>query len=261
MTDMTTNSLTETTQPVNTPEVFVTQTMRDAFNMTMTTQQHPHNRVGLILGHPGTGKTIASHWLHSQIPNSHRICCYAGMSKKQFAQAIASASGCLLPKASYDALIIWLYNSTRDKVFIIDEANHLGWQHMEAVRFLTDEAYETVILIGTELLNQTLQDRRTSTYLAQLNSRIGGKTVVFKPFSDDEMGLVQIRTYFLTPRFGLTKPKQSVAKAFLKACKGNWRLGNELADTCERLMKSQEFAELTTDVINAAAVHLANHMN
>lgn len=261
MTDMTNNSLTETTQPVNTHEVFVTQSMHDAFNMTITTQQHRYNHVGLVLGHPGTGKTIASHWLHSQIPNSHRICCYAGMSKKQFVQALATASGCLLHNAGRDALIAWLYQNSADTIYIIDEANHLGWQHMESIRFLADEAKATVILIGTELLNQTLQDRRTATYLAQLNSRIGGKTVVFKPFSDDEMGLVQIRTYFLAPRFGLSKPKQSVAKAFLKACKGNWRLGNELADTCERLMKSQEFAELTTDVINAAAVHLANHMN
>ncbi len=260
---MTTEQLVQEPQELqSTNGIFVTQSMRDALAMVLATQRHRSNRVGLILGQPGTGKTIASHWLLGQNPQSCRICCHSGMSKRQFAVELATAVGYPGGKQlSYDGTMSWLSQNVNERLFIIDEANHLHWPHIEALRFLTDEAGATAILVGTELLSQTLMDRRIATYLAQMNSRIGSKTIVFKPIPDDDMGLVQVKAYFLAPRFGLTKPKQSVARAFLKACKGNWRLGNELADACERLLKTQGFTELTTDVVNAAAVHLANALN
>lgn len=236
----------------------ITHIMQQAHAMLDTTRQLSNNRIGLILGPPGTGKTVAGNWLTEQFPNAHRLCCYANMSKKQLLVNLASVTG-LQSQTSYvyDTVMTWLQHHATNHIYVIDEANHLSWRHLEALRYLTDEAGASAVLVGTELLTHTLQDRRTATYLAQMNSRIGAKTVKFQPFPDDDLGLRQIVSYFLTPRFGLDKPKQSLARAFLKACGGNWRLGNELADACQRVMNTQNFSELSSDVINAAAVHLA----
>lgn len=239
-------------------QIHVTGHLKNALEMVTVAAQHRSNHVGLILGEPGTGKTVAGNWLVEQLPHAHRICCYANISKKQLVVNLALATG-LQSQTSYvyDNVMNWLGNYVDGHIYIIDEANHLSWRHLESMRFLTDEAGASVVLIGTELLTHTLQDRRTATYLAQINSRIGAKTVNFKPIPDDDLGMAQIATYFLVgERFGIQKPKASVAKSFHKACSGYWRLAVELADTCERLMKQQSFDELSREIIESAAVYL-----
>ena len=241
-----------------TNQTHITAHLKHALEMVTTTAQHPSNHIGLLLGEPGTGKTVASQWLTTQLPQAHRFCCYANISKKQLLVDLALATG-LQNQTSYvyDTVMGWMLKHANGHTYIIDEANHLSWRHLEALRFLTDEANATVVLVGTELLTHTLKDRRTATYLAQMNSRIGAKTVNFLPIPDDDMGMAQIATYFLVgERFGIQKPKASVAKSFHKACSGYWRLAVELADTCERLMKQQNLSELSREIIESAAVYL-----
>lgn len=235
-------------------DIIPTPDLNKAINLVQDTMSRQFARIGLITGDPGTGKTIASYHIAATF-NGSRICCYPGMTKKDLAIQISSAAGHTNPKGSYGHLINWIKDKVDGQLFLIDEANHITWQHMELLRYLTDEAGATVILFGTRLLTQAFQDRRTATLLAQLTSRIGAKNITFAPIPASDNGLKQIESYFIRPFFGNIN-KKAIARAFQKATKGYWRLCRELTEACQLLMEREGFQHLTKDIVEAAGSFL-----
>jgi DNA transposition AAA+ family ATPase len=239
-------------------DIVATQEIAKAMHLVRDAMSRQFNRIGLVTGETGTGKTVASYYIAARL-NGSRICCYPGMTKKDLVIQIAYAAGNSNPVGSYGQLIAWLKNKVDGQLFLIDEANHIGWQHMEVLRFLADETGATVILFGTQLLSQTMQERRTAPLLAQLTSRIGAKNITFEPLpASGNEGLKQIEAYFIKPNFG-TVGQKSVARVFQKATKGYWRLCRELTEACQFLMskKPEQYPVLSKEVVETAASFLA----
>ena len=136
-------------------DVIETGYIKQCVAMAQTTINSLFNKIGIIIGEPGTGKTIASHYLAQRL-NGHRFCCNSGMSKKSLLTTIARQFGLIKPTASSDELTNFLSSKLNGQLIILDEANHLGVKQLESLRYFTDEI--GAILIGTDILAQILED-------------------------------------------------------------------------------------------------------
>lgn len=226
-----------------------TADLRACLAMARATMES-RTRVGRILGEPGTGKTEATHYLAHQIPQAVRICCRRGLSEHALARRVAEGLGVENPHGSTDAILDVCERHADGRLIILDEANHLRWQHMERLRYLSDESGAAILLIGTDLLHRTFQDGRNAVYLAQLARRIGTKQVVLS-----RMDAKQTAAYVLMPRFGPVK--HETGKEFHQHAKGYWGEAAELADGCQRIMSANAISELSPPVIQAAVRWLA----
>ena len=208
-------------------------------------------RIGRITGAPGTGKTIAGHFLVEEgIGDAVRICANACVSRKTLLQRLCTELE-LPTRGTIDSLLTAICNEIDGRLIVLDEANHLTWKHLEQLRYLPDEAGAGLLLIGTELLERSFLDGRTGVYLAQMARRIGGKQLKFMPMVDE----TEIAAYVIQPRFG--KTNKTTAKAFHRAARGFWGEATELADACERTMKVNKISKLNETVITAAGRWLA----
>ena len=129
-------------------------------------------------------------------------------------------------------------------VLVIDEINHLGWAHLETLRYCADELGFCVLLVGTELPDQPARD--TANLLGnQLASRVGGKRIRLAPMTAKE-----VAGYVLRPTFG--DVERPIAELFHSVSGGFWRNAVALAGTCQRIMATQGVPSLTTQVIHRA---------
>lgn len=240
-------------------KVVVTNYISGMVAMTQSTIKNPFNRIGIVTGEPGTGKTIAGYYLSNQL-NGYRFCCSDGMTRKDLLAMIAGQFHQLPVNTSYSYLKNLLYSTIKGKLLILDEANHLGWRHLEVLRYLADEAGAVFIIIGTDILTQTLEDRKTGIYLAQFNSRIGVKRSKFMPIGKNESKpshetLELIQNYFIKP-YGWDTKKKTVVTAFYKHTKGVWRVAVELCAACQELMSQTNSTELTIEIVESAGKYL-----
>lgn len=207
------------------------------------------SRVGRITGEPGTGKTVAGHHLADRF-NAIRVCANACVSRKTLLQRLCNALD-ENERGTSDTLLSRIAARVQDRLVVIDEANHLSWQHMEQLRYLPDEAGAGLILIGTDLLERPFRDGRTVTLLAQLARRIGAKQLRMTAMSSP----TEIAAYVIQPRFG--KTSKTTAKVFYSTCKGYWGEATELADACERVMQVEQVTALNETVVQAASRWIA----
>lgn len=213
-------------------------------------------RVGRVLGEPGTGKTAASHYLltlnltHGEHPVPvRRLCCRRGQTEGALVRRVAACLGVEPGKHNTDAVLDACESAAAGTLLVLDEANHLRWQHLERLRYLSDECGLGLILIGTDLLHRTFVDGRNAAYLAQLARRIGTRQV--------RMGTLdakQTAGYVLQPHFG--EVAKDLAILYHSHTRGYWGESIELAEGCRRVMAAggQPFGR---PVIEAAARDLA----
>jgi len=216
-------------------------------------------RIGRLTGEPGTGKTEATKHLadtygglsDDTCTGTIRICARRGQTEAALVRAVATALGYDSGRGeSTDAITDQAACRAEGILIVVDEANHLRWQHLERLRWLSDEAGAGILLVGTDLLSRTFRDGRNRIYLAQLASRIGGKQLQLT-----EMGARAAAAYVATPRFG--RIDQRTAEAFHRAAGGYWRDLDELANACARIMAVEQTSTLTIPTINAARASLA----
>jgi DNA transposition AAA+ family ATPase len=233
-------------------EIIQTQPVRQAVRMAEAVLSAADTgTIGRLIGEPGTGKTATGHHLANKF-GGIRICCAEGDNKRAVALGLHAA---FLPeekaRGSVPALRTAIKPHCAGRLLIVDEANHLRWPELEFLRWFADEAGLGLILIGTELLEETFLDGRNRTRLAQLASRIGAKTVRFGAFET----LEDFTGYCIVPEFGPVNA--ATAKAFHKKSRGYWRDARQLAQACKTLMEAQSHTHLTTAIVEAAASWMA----
>ncbi len=217
-----------------------------------------YGRVGQIIGEPGTGKSATTYWLADRF-NGVRIECWQDMNAKALMLEIAIAFNRRGTEIDEQGTSNTLFARIRDhcagKLILVDEANHLSWQVLEKLRSLSDLGRCGLILCGTDILARRFKNARVEIYLRQLADRIGAKRVLFERMRTEE----EIVAHVIQPRFGAVN--KGTAHRFRVTCKGYWRGALELADACERIMKSQGLEVLKRDVVEAAAAQMAGqHM-
>ncbi|OQY55444.1 MAG: hypothetical protein B6247_07725 [Candidatus Parabeggiatoa sp. nov. 2] len=235
-----------------------TDELAKALIMTKTTMESPFNRLGIITGAPGTGKTIASYYLATKL-NGIRICCSETITKKGLLSRLAKSMDHRAKRATIDELTEWLELNIDGQLFLIDEANHLNWKTLEILRYLADECGATIVLFGTQILTEIFQNRNTKVLLAQLSSRIGAKTIVFTPIAikkGKNNSLKKVGVYFIYPTFGDAAKNPDLIKTFHRYCEGNWRLAQELIVACQEVMRLQNQTELTQEIIHQAGSYI-----
>lgn len=231
-------------------EIVETRQVRESISVVNAViEARDTGAVGQIIGDPGTGKTVISHYLTEKFEHVRpfRVCVSQGVNNKLLISRIYQGLGVEIGPGSAATLLARVEHLVEGRLMVIDEGNHLTWRQLELLRFLADERGMALILIGTDLLDRPFRDGRTATLLAQLSSRIGGKRVHLEPFKKVE----EVTGYMLTPQFGPVN--KTTAQRFHKHCSGFWRDGQELMNACHRVMKLQGIEELSPGIIDAAA--------
>ncbi|MDA8484779.1 ATP-binding protein [Pseudomonas resinovorans] len=230
--------------------VVETEAVQQALALAQTLLSADSNRVGKIDGKPGTGKSTIAHYLVERL-KAVRVCAYPGMSTKALMIELASALGLDVSAGTGASQLARLRPRVRNRLVIVDEANHLKWPQFEGLRFLADEAGMALLLVGTDLMNRQFRTPQTGVYLAQLASRIGAKTLHLTRMRRIAEG----QAYVLQPMFGTVE--HATAKRFLQVSQGYWRDSLELARACQRLMSQVGAPQLTLEVVEAAAQWMA----
>lgn len=230
--------------------VIETVAVQQALVLAHTLLNEETNRVGKIDGKPGTGKSTIAHYLVKQL-GAVRVCAYQGMSTKSLMMDLCVALGLEVTVGTAATQIARLRPHVRNRLVIVDEANHLKWPQLEGLRFLADEAGMALLLMGTDLMNRQFRSPQTGVYLAQLASRIGAKTLHLTRMRRIDEG----QAYVLKPLFG--EVERATAKRFMQVSQGYWRDSQELAKACQRLMVPHGLTQLTIEIVDTAAQWMA----
>lgn len=244
-------SADEMTAAVETPAegIIETEQVRNCLRMAEAVMASK-TRVGRIIGGPGVGKTTISQRL-AEREGSIRICCYAGMSPGDVMVRLARRLG-RPTNVTTGQMVADIAEAAGGRLLIFDEANHLGWNHLEKLRYLADEGGAGIVLIGTSLLEETFRDKRGAVYLQQLRRRIGARQVTLHPMDIEDP--TDVAAYVIQPRFG--KVGKAVARLFAAKSRGLWGDATELADGCARIMQAQGITELCAEVVTSAAADM-----
>lgn len=214
-----------------------------------------YSRLGQLTGDPGTGKTATTIWLAEELA-AIRIEAWAGMKEKVCLQELAYAmerAGVPVGETGTSNTLIrrMIRAGIRDRLIIVDEANHLNWKTLEMLRSISDLGGAGLVIAGTDLLAKKFTHPQIRVFLEQFRQRVGTKRQVMRPVTDP----AELAAYVLAPRFGqITK---TAAKAFHRATAGNWRFSVALSDACARLMENENIERLDERVVETAAAWMA----
>jgi len=234
-------------QPFN---VFETQQMQVVFQLISKTMSQTTDRICVIHGDPGVGKTCISRAMAEIIPTSSlaqngvaiHITAYNKMSVLGLLQSISAALG-LSIKGSRHAMYLKLQQVVTPSTFIfLDEADGLSVEHFEVLRWLSDECGALIAIFGTTdlLLGKVLNDPRGKVVADRLLSRINTRQHLLTPLTE-----VMIGKYVLAPA-GIRATKRNRA-LILSLTKGNWRQCNDLVTHAVRLA-AQESTETGIEI-------------
>ena len=144
--------------------------------------------MAVLYGKPGSGKTVAvKEWVKKH-PEALFIEVVPGMSVVRVLKLIAQKLG-IDSSATTDELVLAIAKEflRRDSVLVIDEAEHLTTNALEAIRRIYDFSKVPVILAGTYGLIKNLKGARGE--LLQLFSRVNGKWE-FRELDSEDMELL-----------------------------------------------------------------------
>ena len=173
----------------------------------------------LIYGKAGCGKTTAIREFISTKPNSILIETIPGMTLRSMLKFICEKIG-ISASTNASEMTINISNEfkKRDSFLIIDEAENLKTNALEAIRRIQDFSKVPVILVGTYNLLTNLQGKNGE--LSQLRTRILGKWE-FTGLTDADWEMVfgkfakHIKSYTNTLRGGVNIMKKAKRFAFM----------------------------------------------
>ncbi len=191
--------------------------------------------MAVLYGKPGSGKTVAvKEWVKKH-PEALFIEVVPGMSVVRVLKLIAQKLG-IDSSATTDELVLAIAKEflRRDSVLVIDEAEHLTTNALEAIRRIHDFSKVPVILAGTYGLIKNLKGARGE--LLQLFSRINGKWE-FRELDSEDMELL----------FGEFAP--IIARYTL-----------HLRRAANLYKKAKRFADMEGEALSAKHIELASSM-
>jgi DNA transposition AAA+ family ATPase len=135
-----------------------------------------HRKTGVMIGHPGTGKTTVLQEFAKRNPSAKYIDCWPTMIIGDLLKTIAAALGITLTGTKHDRImqIVSNLSNRTDVVLIFDEAENLNnWtvKSFEVLRKVWDNTGTPVILAGTYQLENMLTRGGGRENLAQLYRR------------------------------------------------------------------------------------------
>lgn len=206
-------------------------------------------RIGQIIGDPGTGKSEVAERLAADFGGAY-VSAWQTVSVNGLLIELARALGDITLKdnTSNDRVFSVLRKLVPGRLIVVDEANLLTWKHLEALRHLPDQCDAGLVLVGTLLFSDYLKASKASTLVAQLASRIGGKSVKFEAMSERETIAAVLR-----PRYPDADP--DAYREFYRFSGGLWRQVVEMAEVCDRIMAVNK-APFSADVVASAAVSM-----
>jgi DNA transposition AAA+ family ATPase len=133
---------------------------------------HMNDEIGVVIGDPGTGKTVALRHYAELSPDVILIEADLTYTAKILMQEIGrklkiDISGSL--HEVFDAIVDKVKESHR--LIIIDESEHLPFRAMDLLRRIKDKADVGIIMAGTKVLLRNLKGKHGE--YAQLYSRVG----------------------------------------------------------------------------------------
>lgn len=160
-------------QTVKKPGFVVTSTAKEI--MTVARYTHEHTDIGVIYGPAGIGKTIALKQYAQEYPSTVFITADVTTARaKALLEEIADKIGTKssgTQSAIKRGIISELNRSGR--MIIIDEAQHLAYEALEALRTIMHDTCGTgVLLCGNEVIYSNMIGKRNAPF-AQLFSRVG----------------------------------------------------------------------------------------
>lgn len=204
-------------------------------------------RIGQIVGNPGTGKSEVAEWLAVEYGGAY-VSAWQTVSVNGLLIAVARALGdtTLKDNTANDRVFGRLRELVPGRLIVVDEANLLTWKHLEALRHLPDQCGAGLILVGTLLFDTYLKAGKAATLVAQLSSRIGAKSITFKPMTERETVAAVLR-----PRWPGAEA-QAYALCY-RLSGGQWRQTVEMAEACDRIMAANNVPFGVAVVESAAA--------
>lgn len=134
---------------------------------------HIRGDMGVVIGRPGTGKTIAVNHYQGENPDVILLTAHIGWNVKSVLMSISKILGISSYGSSYVATDRIIENlSFSDRLIIIDEAQFLKLPCLEIVRTIHDLAGVGVVYIGQPELKRRMHGIDSEFY-AQIYSRIG----------------------------------------------------------------------------------------
>lgn len=160
-------------QTVKKPGFVVTSTAKEV--MTVARYTHEHTDIGVIYGPAGIGKTMALRQYAQEYPSTVFITADVTTARaKALLEEIADKIGTKssgTQSAIKRGIISELNRSGR--MIIIDEAQHLAYEALEALRTIMHDTCGTgVLLCGNEVIYSNMIGKRNAPF-AQLFSRVG----------------------------------------------------------------------------------------
>lgn len=181
--------------------------------------------MGIVYGHPGTGKTTALKNYAQQNPQAVFIEVEPGITPRELLWSIADTIGAERDRSRVQTeRNICKRLKLRDAVIIIDEGEHLRVDSLDDLRRIWDFSKTPLILSGTEILLRKLMG--TKGELAQLYDRIGLKWKT-TTINSDELALI-------CDAYGIDS---SVSPFIQKTVDGNLRKAAKLIKRAKRLAK------------------------
>jgi len=151
---------------------------------------HRHNDVALVSGDAGAGKTTA---LRHYYENNNGVILVTANACTTSATAVLGLISRELgrqPPGRKATLMSSLVDLLRDsnRLVIIDEADHLTLDALQAVRNLNDLAGIGIVLSGNDKIYRQMLSGRRSYEFDQLRTRIVVRKKVFNDYTTNEIG-------------------------------------------------------------------------
>jgi len=183
-----------------------TSVVRDLERAARTAEYGEQMRV--VIGASGIGKTTAVQYLAKTVPGVIVVEAYQGMTKKAFMQVIAKQCGAI-PSGGFTELFHAVVEALRgsERLIIIDEAEHLPVQALDAARRIHDFTRCGVLMVGLPRFYDLLMNRQRD--YGYIYNRTG-LPVRLKKLNEDDVKLL----------VDTVVPCNGYAEVFLSTSKG-----------------------------------------